>query len=185
MAHLRTYQTRTVAWGFGASFVGIDPLEANWVVQWSPRTPPCPQIRYFLLTGIFDFTWVQWSSLDIVLCFPPLMRFFTCNRKDVQNWQRRADASGSEVPATRKSDCYSWDIALMIVWSTVDEWVNEVSACATHPEFVSHLVSVFTPWGTLGPNKLLSVTVWNVSGNLFMKSTIVVCSKLSAKCECA
>ena len=35
------------------------------------------------------------------------------------------------------------------------------------PEFVNHLVGVFTP------NKSLSVTVWNVSGNLFMKSTTV------------
>ena len=25
MAHLRTHQTRTVTWGFGATFVGIDP----------------------------------------------------------------------------------------------------------------------------------------------------------------
>ena len=35
------------------------------------------------------------------------------------------------------------------------------------PEFVNHLVGVFTP------NKSLSVTVWNISGNLFMKSTTV------------
>ena len=47
----------------------------------------------------------------------------------------------------------------MIVWRTVDESFNELSVCATHPEFVNHLVSVFIPWGTFGPNKLLSVTV--------------------------
>ena len=73
----------------------------------------------------------------------------------------------------------------MIVWRTMDEWFNELSACATHPEFVNHLVSVFTPWEAFGPNKLRSVNVWNVSGNLFMKSTTVGCSQLSADCECA
>ena len=63
MAHLRTHQTRTVTWGFGASFVGVDPLEANWVASCSR---PCfrfsgvlvhlhvPQILRFLLATIFD-----------------------------------------------------------------------------------------------------------------------------------
>ena len=42
------------------------------------------------------------------------------------------------------------------------------------PEFVNHPVSVFITFPELfGPNKQLSVTVWNVSGNLFMKSTSV------------
>ena len=73
----------------------------------------------------------------------------------------------------------------MIVWRTVDEWFSGLSACAMHPEFVNHLVIVFIPWEAFGPNKLLSVTVWNVSGNLFMKSTTAGCSQLSADCECA
>ena len=50
-------------------------------------------------------------------------------------------------------------------------------ACAMHPEFVHHLVNVFIPWRTFGPNELLSITVWNVSGNLFMKSTTADCSQ--------
>ena len=58
----------------------------------------------------------------------------------------------------------------MIVWRTVDDLVGEVSACATHREFVSHLV--------------LPVTDWNVSGNLFMKSTNVGWSQLLEECEC-
>ena len=45
--------------------------------------------------------------------------------------------SGSKFPATP-----------MIVWRTVDEWSSELSACATHPKFVNHLVNVFIPWGT-------------------------------------
>ena len=80
MAHLRTYQTRTVTWGFGASIVGVDPLEANWVASCSR---PClrfggvlvhlhvPQILYFILTVSFDFTWIQRPPFDIVLCFLP------------------------------------------------------------------------------------------------------------------
>ena len=72
----------------------------------------------------------------------------------------------------------------MIVWRAVDEWFNELSACATHLEFVDHLVIVFIPWEAFGPHKLLSVAVWNVSGNLFMKSTTVGRSQLSADCEC-
>ena len=42
------------------------------------------------------------------------------------------------------------------------------------PEFVNHLVGVFTP------SKSLSVTVRNVSGNLLMKSTTVGWSQLLA-----
>ena len=45
------------------------------------------------------------------------------------------------------------------------------------PEFVNHLVGVFTP------NKSLSVTVWNISENLFMKSTTVGWSQLFVECE--
>ena len=45
------------------------------------------------------------------------------------------------------------------------------------PEFVNHLVSVFKP------NKPLSVTVWNVSGNLFMKSTTAGFSQSANVCE--
>ena len=71
----------------------------------------------------------------------------------------------------------------MIVWRTVDECFNELSTWATHPEFVNHLVSAFVPWRTYRLNKLLSVTVWNVSRNLFMKSTTVDCSQLSAERE--
>ena len=33
MAHLRTHQTRAVTWDFGATSVGIDPLEAHWVAS--------------------------------------------------------------------------------------------------------------------------------------------------------
>ena len=33
----------------------------------------------------------------------------------------------------------------MIVWHTVDEWFNELSACKMQPEFVNHLVIVFKP----------------------------------------
>ena len=74
-----------ITWGFGASFVSINPLEANWVASFSR---PClrfggvlvhlhvAQILCFLLTGSFDFTWIQWSPLDVVLCFPLLRRFF-------------------------------------------------------------------------------------------------------------
>ena len=75
----------------------------------------------------------------------------------------------SFAAATHRSYCNCLDIALMIVWRTMDERVSELSACATHPEFVNHLV--------------LSVTVWNVSGNLFMKSTTVGRSQLLAECE--
>ena len=45
-------------------------------------------------------------------------------------------------------------------------------------EFVNHLVSVFIP------HNPVSVIVWNVSGNRFMKSTTVSWSQLSAECEC-
>ena len=52
-AHLRTHQTRTVTWGFGATFVGIDPFEANWVS--SPFVSlmhlTFPHVLYFLWTN--------------------------------------------------------------------------------------------------------------------------------------
>ena len=97
---LRTQQTRTVTWGFGATCVGIDPLEANWFASCSR---PCfrfsgvlvhlhvPQVLHFLLTGIFDLTCVQWSALDIVLGFPLLLKFFVrIHRKNIQLRQKWA-----------------------------------------------------------------------------------------------
>ena len=61
----------------------------------------------------------------------------------------------------------------------LDRKVDVLSACAMQPEFVSDPVSVFMPCPSRTPfskssepSKQLSVPVWNVSGNLFMKSTI-------------
>ena len=100
MAHLRTHQTRTVTWGFGATFVGIDPLEANWFASCSRPwfrfsgvlvQLQVPEILYFLRTGIFDLTWVQRSALDIVLGFPLLLKFFVrIQRKSIQLWKKWA-----------------------------------------------------------------------------------------------
>ena len=71
-----------------------------------------------------------------------------------------------------------WDNAFVIVWHMLGEWDCVLSACAMQPEFVSHLVSVFTPCPSglpftrfFAPTKQLSVTVWNVSEKVFMKST--------------
>ena len=56
------YETRAVTWDFGATFVGIDPLEANLVAS---RSCPCfrfgsvvihlpvPSILYSLFDGQF------------------------------------------------------------------------------------------------------------------------------------
>ena len=52
------------------------------------------------------------------------------------------------------------------------------------PEFVDHPVSVFIPFvGFFWTNDQLSVTVRNVSENLFMKYTSVGWAHLSAECE--
>ena len=68
VAYLRTHQTRTVSCCFGATCVGTEPLEDNWVASCSC---PCfrfsgvlvhlhvPQILHFLLTNTFDLIWVQ------------------------------------------------------------------------------------------------------------------------------
>ena len=65
MTHLRAHQTRTVTWSFSASFVGIDPLEANWIASCFCSCLRffgvlvhlhVPQILKFLRTGSFDVT---------------------------------------------------------------------------------------------------------------------------------
>ena len=122
------------------------------------------------LTGSFYFTWIQWSALDIVLCFPPEVL-----RPDPS----QEHPASAEVAATHRSDCNCWDIAFIIVWPFSTDFHVPRSACAIQPKFVNHLVIV------LKPNKSLSVTVWNISGNLFMNSTTVGCSQLAAECECA
>ena len=38
VAHFRTHQTRAVTCGFGAAFVGINPLEVNWAAS---SSRPC------------------------------------------------------------------------------------------------------------------------------------------------
>ena len=68
----------------------------------------------------------------------------------------------SVAATTHKSDRNCWDITFVIGWRMLGKWVGLLSACAMQPEFVP---------GFFGPNK--QVTVRSVSGNLFMKSTIV------------
>ena len=58
MAHLRAHQTRAVAWGFGTTLVGINPLKTNWVASRS-----CPCIRCGDALTSVDPVWIQWSPL--------------------------------------------------------------------------------------------------------------------------
>ena len=54
----------------------------------------------------------------------------------------------------------------MIVWRTVDEWFSELSACATHPEFVNHLASrvhtVTNIWSKQAPVSHCLERVWKL-----------------------
>ena len=75
--------------GFGATFVGVDSFEATFGGVLVHLT--VSQILYLFLTNNFDLMWVQWSTLDIVLRFPLLLKFFVrIHRKNVQLRQKWA-----------------------------------------------------------------------------------------------
>ena len=124
--------------GFCDTFVRIDPLEAKWVTSCSC---PCvrfsgvlvhlhvPQVLHFLLTGSFDFSWIQWSPLDTSSASHSSGSYSSASTARMSSFGRDGRyCNGSTFPATPMIVC------------------DPASACATHPELVNHLVNVFIPW---------------------------------------
>ena len=132
ISHHRTHQARTVTWRFSGSFVGIVPLEANWVAS---SSRPClrfggvlvhlhvPQILYFLLSrAVVTSRGSNGPPLTSSSAHHSAGGSSSASTTGVSSFGKSGRCcGGSDVPAAHRSDCYCWDIALMIVWHTMDE----------------------------------------------------------------